>query len=89
MLFRSAFLWETVSGKLRAVLDGHQMGIAIVAFSPDGSTILTGSFDRTARLWDSTKGKQLGDQTFKVFLDGYRLNGEELREASGLTGMPK
>jgi imidazolonepropionase-like amidohydrolase len=24
-----------------------------------------------------------------VFLDGYRLNGEELREASGLTGMPK
>src|SRR5947209_15962089 len=24
-----------------------------------------------------------------VFLDGYRLKGEELREASGLTGMPK
>jgi imidazolonepropionase-like amidohydrolase len=24
-----------------------------------------------------------------VFLDGYRLNGEELRKASGLNGMPK
>src|SRR6476659_9501097 len=24
-----------------------------------------------------------------VFLDGYRLDGEQLREASGLTGMPK
>jgi len=24
-----------------------------------------------------------------VFLDGYRLNGDALREASGLTGMPK
>jgi imidazolonepropionase-like amidohydrolase len=24
-----------------------------------------------------------------VFLDGYRLNGQELRQASGLSGMPK
>jgi len=24
-----------------------------------------------------------------VFLDGYRLNGEALRQASGLNGMPK
>jgi len=24
-----------------------------------------------------------------VFLDGYRLSGEALRQASGLTGMPK
>jgi imidazolonepropionase-like amidohydrolase len=24
-----------------------------------------------------------------VFLDGYRLKGEELRQASGLSGMPK
>ena len=31
-----------------------------VAFSPDGKTVLTGSCDRTARLWDAATGKPIG-----------------------------
>jgi WD40 repeat protein len=31
-----------------------------VAFSRDGKTILTGSADRTARLWDVGTGKRIG-----------------------------
>jgi WD40 repeat protein len=31
-----------------------------VAFSPDGKTVLTGSVDNTARLWETAAGKPLG-----------------------------
>ena len=30
-----------------------------VAFSPDGRRVVTGSSDRTARIWDSTTGETL------------------------------
>jgi eukaryotic-like serine/threonine-protein kinase len=38
----------------------HQDAVWAVAFSPDGQTILTGSDDKTARLWDATTGQPRG-----------------------------
>ncbi len=38
----------------------HDADVRSVAFSPDGKTILTGSWDKTARLWDAATGKPIG-----------------------------
>jgi tetratricopeptide (TPR) repeat protein len=34
--------------------------VVAVAFSPDGKTVLTGSGDKTARLWDAATGQAIG-----------------------------
>ncbi|GAG18377.1 unnamed protein product, partial [marine sediment metagenome] len=36
----------------RAILKGHESGVSSVAVSPEGSFIVTGSSDKTARVWD-------------------------------------
>jgi WD40 repeat protein len=39
----------------------HRDWVWAVAFSPDGTKILTGSKDRTARLWDARTGQPIGE----------------------------
>jgi WD40 repeat protein len=47
----------------RFELKGHKGTVSAVAFSPDGATIATGSWDQTVKLWDAATGQERA--TFK------------------------
>ena len=64
----TARLWDTETGKVIHEFHGHmsivsprgvRVKVMAVAFSPDGSLVLTGSIDGTARLWDVRTGKEV------------------------------
>ena len=40
-------------------LKGHDDHVVSVAFSPDGSKIVSGSFDKTIRVWDASTGVEM------------------------------
>jgi WD40 repeat protein len=47
------------SGRVLRLIRGHAGTVADVAFSPDGTVIVTGSYDGTARTWEVATGQPL------------------------------
>ncbi|CAG7851324.1 SubName: Full=Related to WD40-repeat protein (Notchless protein) {ECO:0000313/EMBL:CCA70723.1} [Serendipita indica DSM 11827] len=47
--------------ELPQTLEGHEALVNAIAFSPDGLQIVSGSDDKTIRLWDVSTGQQLGE----------------------------
>ncbi|CAK7272278.1 U3 snoRNP protein [Sporothrix epigloea] len=44
-------IWSVQTGQLLDRLSGHEGPVATLAFAPDGSVLVSGSWDRTARIW--------------------------------------
>jgi hypothetical protein len=44
---------------VRLELKGHKAEVTCGAYSPDGRRVVTGSKDRTARVWDAATGREL------------------------------
>jgi WD40 repeat protein/DNA-binding SARP family transcriptional activator len=55
----AAFVWEARTGKRVLSLRGATSRIDDVAYSPDGSRLVTGSVDGTAVMWDARGGKRI------------------------------
>ena len=52
-------MWNTTTWRVEGILTGHTSVVDAVAFSPDGSTLASGSRDNTIRLWNLRTGKHI------------------------------
>jgi len=78
-------LWDAGTGELLTELRGHTGTVRHLAFSPDGSNLITGQFGGTVRMWQISDGSllrtfdrqcmgTLGDLKLATFsLDGHRV----------------
>jgi len=83
----TASVWATATGAEMAQLDGHRSSVKSVAFSPDGTRILTASEDGSARVWDAATGAEvailgLGGQDAFVHFAMFSRDGTKVTTAS-------
>jgi WD40 repeat protein len=78
-------LFDATSGSQLQVFSGHTAQVNDIAFSPDGKSVLTGSYDQTVRLWDITTGKEIQiftGHTNLVITVGFSLDGKHILTGS-------
>ncbi|WP_083389702.1 P-loop NTPase fold protein [Trichormus sp. NMC-1] len=57
-------IWDLLTGEKWSSCQGHKGSVNSVAFSSDGSKLVSGSSDNTVRLWDAETGEAIGQPFF-------------------------
>jgi len=52
-------IWDAKTGKLITNLKGHTERVYCLAWTADGSTLISGSFDYSIRMWNTTTWRQI------------------------------
>ena len=55
----TSFPWDASSGQATLTLKKHTGFVLSVAFSPDGRRIVSGSGDKTLKVWDAATGQEI------------------------------
>ncbi len=55
----SGDLWSKPSWNLQQTISAHQDWVRCLSFTPDGTQLVSGSFDKTIKLWDLSTGSAI------------------------------
>jgi WD40 repeat protein len=78
---RSVTVWNLATEKQELCFPAHDDTIVCVAFSPNGETIATASFDKTVKIWHAATGKHVltfAGHTTRVTCVAYSPDGQRL-----------
>ncbi|MDE0043505.1 MAG: leucine-rich repeat domain-containing protein, partial [Candidatus Poribacteria bacterium] len=79
-------LWDVATRQAITTFEGHLGLVWSVAYSPDGETLASGSFDGTVKLWDVTAQESTGTligHTTAVLSVAFSPDGRTLASGSG------
>jgi WD40 repeat protein len=77
-------IFNLQTGQLTTQLRGHTGEVTVLAFTPDGKKLFSGSLDKTVKTWDSSTGAVLESWGFPDAVYGLAVNSDGKTVVVGL-----